>query len=69
MSLDTTLAAIDTVLSSCTQCGKPLGCSPSDDFCSEPCQRRWMRASAHGADEIDELLAALERALHAVDLV
>lgn len=30
----------------CQQCGKPLGVSPSADYCSEWCQRTWT-ARAH----------------------
>lgn len=34
------IAAIDEA-TGCQECGKPLGRSPSDDFCSEICQRTW----------------------------
>lgn len=34
----------------CTQCGGPLGDSPSDDYCSEVCQRLWT-ATARNRDE------------------
>lgn len=30
----------------CQQCGKPLGRSPSNDFCSESCQHGWAAKSA-----------------------
>ncbi|MCA1693650.1 MAG: hypothetical protein LC749_02380 [Actinobacteria bacterium] len=38
-----TLAAIDVVITGCAHCGKDRSDSPSDDFCSEACQRRWAR--------------------------
>lgn len=44
--LDDTLAVIDAVTEACAQCNRPRGDSPSDDFCSEPCQRRWLQTSA-----------------------
>ncbi|PWK81703.1 hypothetical protein C8D88_116114 [Lentzea atacamensis] len=34
------IARIDAV-TGCQQCGKPLGPSPSDDFCGEGCQHAW----------------------------
>jgi hypothetical protein len=34
------ISAIDTT-TGCQQCGKPLGASPSADYCSEWCQRTW----------------------------
>jgi len=30
----------------CSQCGRPLGDSPSDDFCSENCQAAWRAANS-----------------------
>ncbi|SFJ91254.1 Protein of unknown function [Amycolatopsis sacchari] len=40
-----TVAAIDEVIGTCNQCGRPLGESPSDDFCSENCQQVWRSAN------------------------
>ncbi|GHF74247.1 DUF3631 domain-containing protein [Amycolatopsis bartoniae] len=48
-----TLAAIDDAIgagvaggpATCCQCGRPLGESPSDDFCSENCQQVWRSAN------------------------
>lgn len=33
----------------CVQCGKPLGASPSEDFCSDPCQMAWHCKGANHA--------------------
>lgn len=38
----------------CQQCGRPLGDSPSDDFCRQSCQHAW-----HGA-RADELVGCRE---------
>jgi endogenous inhibitor of DNA gyrase (YacG/DUF329 family) len=38
----------------CPQCGKHLGDSPSDDYCSEDCQQGWMRTRV-GAVDLDDL--------------
>ncbi|WP_106179404.1 DUF3631 domain-containing protein [Prauserella shujinwangii] len=38
---DTTPGQPDTERGACAQCGRPLGDSPSDDFCSENCQQVW----------------------------
>ena len=43
--LHLTLAAIDAA-TGCQQCAKPLGHSPSDDFCGEACQAVWSRRRA-----------------------
>ncbi|WP_037345914.1 hypothetical protein [Sciscionella sediminilitoris] len=41
----------------CQQCGRELGDSPSDDFCSESCQQRWHAGRAGATrpwfDEVD----------------
>lgn len=37
------LDVIDAAIG-CQQCGRQLGGSPSDDFCSEGCQRAWHAA-------------------------
>ena len=37
------LDRIDAVCDGCLMCGGTLGRSPSDDFCSEPCQLTWTR--------------------------
>jgi hypothetical protein len=45
--LETTLSAIDGILSdsnTCHTCHASLTHSPSDDFCSEGCQRQWLAA-------------------------
>ncbi|MEV5296719.1 DUF3631 domain-containing protein [Amycolatopsis methanolica] len=42
------VAAIDEVIGdpgACNQCGRTLAGSPSDDFCSENCQRAWRSAN------------------------
>lgn len=43
-TVDTTLSAIDQAIGGepeCVKCGRPLGGSVSDDFCSEDCQAAW----------------------------
>jgi hypothetical protein len=38
------VARIDAVIEAvkgCQRCGRPLGVSPSDDFCREECQQAW----------------------------
>lgn len=44
MSLNDTIDAIDALTEACVQCNGPRGDSPSDDFCSETCQSRWLRS-------------------------
>ncbi|MGB6161551.1 MAG: DUF3631 domain-containing protein [Pseudonocardiaceae bacterium] len=41
--IGTALTAINTALDdrNCRQCGRPIGASPSPDFCSEDCQHTW----------------------------
>ena len=41
--VSTALTAIDAALGErdCQRCARPLGASPSSDFCSEGCQRAW----------------------------
>ncbi|MFN2496084.1 MAG: hypothetical protein ABR608_09280 [Pseudonocardiaceae bacterium] len=36
----------------CAQCGRDTDSSPSGDFCSEGCMRRWLRASSRRPDEV-----------------
>jgi hypothetical protein len=48
----------------CCQCGRPVGGSPSDDFCSENCQQAWRRAHATvlpGHDVLDRVTAFVAR--------
>ena len=46
----------------CCQCTGPLGDSPSDDFCSESCQRDWtMGAPRHLSIRRAELLGIFTR--------
>ena len=52
MTLDDTLAAIDAATSSCAQCNGPRGDSPSADFCSEACQRRWLQTCASHPEQV-----------------
>lgn len=40
------ISAIDQA-TGCQQCGKPLGSSPSDDFCNEGCQTAWHAGAEH----------------------
>lgn len=43
VTLASLLADIDSVTAPrCSQCDGPLGESPSDYWCSEKCQRRWL---------------------------
>lgn len=51
MRLDDTLAAINAVVG-CGQCGGDLGDSPSGDFCSEFCQKKWQRDQTANPDEV-----------------
>ncbi|TKG67518.1 DUF3631 domain-containing protein [Prauserella endophytica] len=40
-AIDDVIGAADTERGTCAQCGRPLGESPSQDFCSENCQQVW----------------------------
>jgi hypothetical protein len=66
------VAAIDAVIGepagtdtrTCTQCSRPLGESPSDDFCSENCQQIWRTAHAvvvAGYEVLDKVTAFVAR--------
>lgn len=39
------MGPLDGVVQLCQNCQRPLGRSPSDDFCSESCQQRWHAAA------------------------
>lgn len=60
-SLDDTLAAIGAVVdepavtvrpAGCAQCGRNLGHSPSEDFCSEDCQRLWLESRTANPEQV-----------------
>ncbi|ADJ47887.1 hypothetical protein AMES_6062 [Amycolatopsis mediterranei S699] len=59
--LDTALSAIDAAIADpdsgtrtvCGHCGTALAGSPSDDFCTEECQTRWLAEHAAGPDPVD----------------
>ena len=45
------MGSLDDVVQLCQICQRPLGRSPSDDFCSEGCQQRWHAQSSHQLPE------------------
>lgn len=45
-AIDELIGPADTERGLCCQCGRPLGDSPSDDFCSENCQQVWRTRNA-----------------------
>lgn len=47
------ISTIDTAIG-CQQCGRPLGDSPSDDFCSSECQMAWLAARTEALSVYDE---------------
>lgn len=51
-SVDDTVAAIDAAVDGCAQCGRELGSSPSDAFCSEFCQARWLRDRTASPEDV-----------------
>jgi hypothetical protein len=62
-TVDATVSAIDDVIGDtastatpdrgCCQCGNPLADSPSDDFCTEPCQAEWLSHQRVEAPPVD----------------
>jgi endogenous inhibitor of DNA gyrase (YacG/DUF329 family) len=76
-TVDPAVSAIDTVIGTadtaaeptaapgtCCKCGRPLGDSPSDDFCSENCQNLWRAEHATvepGNEVLDRVQAFVAR--------
>ncbi len=55
MSLDDLLGRIDALTELCCHCERPLGESPSPDFCSETCQEEWHEARAEPLADVPEI--------------
>lgn len=53
----------------CQQCGKPLGRSPSADFCGESCQRTWTARRSVPVSTTFVRLAEEGRVFHFDELV
>lgn len=68
-SLDDFLVTIDTSRARCKKCIGYIDTSPSDDFCSEECQRAWFNADdiPDGRSEYDEAVRLRDLISEAID--